>query len=491
MHSERFLRALFPQHFTTAHRNKRIKYTQEDDGECEIEIGGAHTRKRKRRDSPAPEVEDEEEIEEQEEKREKQIEREDLFLLCDSVRRAERNKMAKQLVIDPDGDLVLVLNERIREKESGKGKEIATVRRGADDSAISLGGVSGEEGDDEEDDDDACSVNTEVPLEREQPREIFMLVSSKHMMLVSAVFKAMLQNGNFREGAALRFNGKAEVPLPEDDPDALKILVDIIHSRHKHVPKKIDLDLLTNVAILVDKYRLHEAVELYSDIWIKGLLSTVPKSIQGGDAVLQWLCISWIFELEEEFAKMSRVLMAEGCDSAENILRRSKWDLPIPESVIELIETDRQHGLHLAMSVLGYTIDQYQKATSVNCSSIPVASPHSSSPTAAEILAHRERCDSMVLGSLIREAVAADLYPLPKAPYTGFSNDGIFRKLEAFRIWNACEGMELLARKNGRGNVPGRSHLSGKELAKELWRPGVLELGRFRERGVRGGTEEV
>jgi hypothetical protein len=276
-------------------------------------------------------VEEQEESEKQIGKEaQQQIGREDLFLLCDSVHRLERSKMAKQLVIDPDGDLVLVLKERTPEKESGKGKEIATVRRGLDDSAISLGGVSGEEGDDEEDD-DASSVNTEIPFE---PREIFMLVSSKHMMFVSAVFKAMLQHGNFSEGAALRFNGKAEVPLPEDDPDALKILVDVIHSRHKHVPKKVDLDLLTHVAILVDKYRLHEAVGLYSDIWIKGLLPTVPKSIQGGDAVLQWLCIAWVFELEEEFAKMSRVLMAEGCDSAENILRRSKWDLPIPDSVI-------------------------------------------------------------------------------------------------------------------------------------------------------------
>ncbi|PQE27457.1 hypothetical protein CJF31_00009080 [Rutstroemia sp. NJR-2017a BVV2] len=488
----RFLRALFPQHFTTAHRNKRVKYTREGENECEIEIGTANTRKRKRRDSPETEVEEEkeeeEEVEEQEESEkqigkeaQQQIGREDLFLLCDSVHRLERSKMAKQLVIDPDGDLVLVLKERTPEKATVKGKEIATVRRGLDDSAISLGGVSGEEGDDEEDD-DASSVNTEVPFE---PREIFMLVSSKHMMLVSAVFKAMLQHGNFSEGAALRFNGKAEVPLPEDDPDALKILVDVIHSRHKHVPKKVDLDLLTHVAILVDKYRLHEAVELYSDIWIKGLLPTVPKSIQGGDAVLQWLCIAWVFELEEEFAKMSRVLMAEGCDSAENILRRSKWDLPIPDSVIELIESERQCGLNTATSVLKLTIEQYQTSTSANCSSIP-ASSHSS-PTAAEILAHRERCDSMVLGSLIREAVAAGLYPLPQAPYTGFSNDGFYRKLEAFRIWNGCEGIEVVPRKTGRGKM----HLSGKELTKELWRPGVLELRRFMERGGRGLTEEV
>lgn len=316
-----------------------MKYIQDGSSECEVEVVGEHSRKRKRRDSPATEGGDEEEelefeeIEEEElEKRKQEIGGEDLFLLCDSIHQLERSKMAKQWVIDPDGDLVLVLNERIAEKPTEKGKGIATVRPGLNDSAISLGGVSGEEGDDE--DDDASSVTTEPFPEHDAPREIFMLVSSKHMMLVSSVFKAMLQQGNFSEGAALRFNGKAEIPLPEDDPEALKILVDIIHSRHKHAPKKVGLDLLTHIAILVDKYRLHEAVGLYSDIWIRGLLPTVPKSIDGGDAVLQWLCISWVFELEEEFAKMSRVLMAEGCDSAENILRRSKWDLPIPVSVI-------------------------------------------------------------------------------------------------------------------------------------------------------------
>jgi hypothetical protein len=77
------------------------------------------------------------------------------------------------------------------------------------------------------------------------------------MSLVSPVFRAMLQHGSFKEGHDLA-KGTAEVPLPDDKPAAFQILLDIIHHRFRLVPKEIDFDTATEIAILVDKYQVHE-----------------------------------------------------------------------------------------------------------------------------------------------------------------------------------------------------------------------------------------
>lgn len=93
---------------------------------------------------------------------------------------------------------------------------------------------------------------------------VHMLVSSKILLMVaSPVFKAMLLQGNFREGRELQTTGKLSLPLPDDNPDAMRILMDIIHYRNRQVAKKLLFRMLVHIAILVDKYQLLEVVENY------------------------------------------------------------------------------------------------------------------------------------------------------------------------------------------------------------------------------------
>ena len=100
---------------------------------------------------------------------------------------------------------------------------------------------------------------------RESDEVVNMLVSSKHMMLASPVFKAMLQRSTFKEGTKLSSAGKVEVPLPDDNPTAFIIVLDVIHGRNKRVPRKMDLEMLARISVIVDKYQMAEAVESYSD----------------------------------------------------------------------------------------------------------------------------------------------------------------------------------------------------------------------------------
>lgn len=69
----------------------------------------------------------------------------------------------------------------------------------------------------------------------------------------------MLQ-GQFRESASLQSAGHVKIPLPDDDPEALTILLNICHLQMKQVPHIVDQHTLASIACLVDKYCFHEAV---------------------------------------------------------------------------------------------------------------------------------------------------------------------------------------------------------------------------------------
>lgn len=79
---------------------------------------------------------------------------------------------------------------------------------------------------------------------------VHMLVSSKHMMLASPVFRAMLRPDTFKEGQTLQAAGKLEVSLPDDDPVALVVLLNIIHGQTRKVPRRVEY-------VLVFSERIH------------------------------------------------------------------------------------------------------------------------------------------------------------------------------------------------------------------------------------------
>ncbi|RAL60359.1 hypothetical protein DID88_000135 [Monilinia fructigena] len=354
MHSERFLRALFPLQFpddaasrskseleSPVHRNKRVKYVHERLGE-DVEGGG-------------------------------------------------RRRVAERVTVDPEGDLLLVLRERGGKEGRGRKKiEGAVAVLSIEDSAI---GIETTDAETETETETEVEAGVEVQVQGEdgyigdvekekekekELREIHMLVSSKHMVLVSPVFKAMLQWTNFKDGYATKAHGKVEVPLPDDDPDAMRILVDIVHS------------------VLVDKYRLHEAVQIYSDMWISHAKKEV-SFFDGG----RW-----------------------GGDSA--------WAIPIPSNVVEHIEQDRIRALDEAISALRDTMESYQSSTLI-CRGRPTYL------SMDEIFQHNKQCDAMTLGMLIKEAIHHNLYPLPEAPYTGHSFVSVYDSYQSFNIKNACE----------------------------------------------------
>jgi hypothetical protein len=69
------------------------------------------------------------------------------------------------------------------------------------------------------------------------------------------VFKAML-GPHFAEGQSLGGTDPAEISLPEDDPEALSIVLNVVHGRNESVPESLDGRQIPRVAVAADKFDL-------------------------------------------------------------------------------------------------------------------------------------------------------------------------------------------------------------------------------------------
>lgn len=164
-----------------------------------------------------------------------------------------------------------------------------------------------------------------IPDEKDLCHAVRIRVSSKHLTLASPVFRTMFKV-IYKEGLNLHSQGHAELPLPDDNPAAFLIILHLIHGQIRKVPRKIDLWMLTELAILVDKYELLETVEMWLDYWLQDLESTIPLTLNND--LLPWICISWVFRKSAILKKVTKIAQTE----SQGLLEANQ--LPIPECVL-------------------------------------------------------------------------------------------------------------------------------------------------------------
>ena len=114
-------------------------------------------------------------------------------------------------------------------------------------------------------------------------------VSSSALCLASPVFRTMLstgRGGRFKESKDLQEKKSGEptveITLKDDNPDALAVILRIIHHQHDFVPESLSERNLWQIAILVDKYDLREVTKLWIELWVRPYLkpngSPLPSS---------------------------------------------------------------------------------------------------------------------------------------------------------------------------------------------------------------------
>ncbi|KAL3424402.1 hypothetical protein PVAG01_03683 [Phlyctema vagabunda] len=280
-------------------------------------------------------------------------------------------------------------------------------------------------------------------------KEIMALCSAKHLILSSVVFRAMLQD-EFKEGLELNSTGKVTIPLPEDDAQALLLILRIIHGPASKVPDAIDLPTLALVATLTDKYQVHHWVDYFAQLWIERLRDELPTTIRpldhsGEMKCMIWLTIAWVFKRKRKFKAITRVLEREGMQSrlSTHILIDGKGTyMPIPSPIIDAIDKRRIDTLTELLAIIPEYVERLSTGGEAGASLCTKSGCDAEHPSRfvglVSTAAAKSQCEGMLLGTLIRAATAVDLWPVPDPHQVWISCTTLKEHIEAFRIYSFC-----------------------------------------------------
>jgi hypothetical protein len=179
------------------------------------------------------------------------------------------------VVIDEDGDTILTLKGPIQElvecdndsdTKSNTDSDTATNRAVYSDSDSDSNSCSGSE--------------VELTASFDQVAVTHYHVSSTMLKNASKSFRNIF-SGGFRETIPNPDDGKYHITAEGFDPDALEMILNIVHSKKQYLFEEIKLELLTYIAVVIDYYYMEEATSSHTnfwatDIWLREGISEEP-----------------------------------------------------------------------------------------------------------------------------------------------------------------------------------------------------------------------
>lgn len=246
--------------------------------------------------------------------------------------------MFKLYEVDPDADTLLIVpappapfaewDDRAHHKSSGLTNGALSNGHNHHDASVHINGVNGANG--------LANGLSKMSLHGSPSPplpEMRIKVSSKHLSLASRHFSNKVRHGD--NGRVLP-DGRVHVRLDDGavDPSAAVVVMNIIHGRGRKVPRFLDLDALAKVAVFVDRYRCHDAVEAYADRWVGNLLQ--QRLDEGGSGLPQvycrdlvlWIYVSYVFRQPDLFKRATAVAISKSSGPISNL------GLPIREKII-------------------------------------------------------------------------------------------------------------------------------------------------------------
>lgn len=110
--------------------------------------------------------------------------------------------------------------------------------------------------------------------------------------------------GHFKEANSSQAPGCREVAFPDDDPDALLVLLNIAHLNFDKLPETMDFERLLNIAVLCDKYDMVRIIRPWMPKWAEPSKS---RALDPGHE--EWAFIAWAFGDQVTFDAVVRTMV--------------------------------------------------------------------------------------------------------------------------------------------------------------------------------------
>jgi hypothetical protein len=144
-------------------------------------------------------------------------------------------------------------------------------------------------------------------------------VHSLFLRTVSSVFNALL-GPRYSEGINLSSDTPKSIPLPEDDPETMEIIFNIVHFRTDTFSDQLEPEALIRLAIAIDKYDMVQALKVYTRGWL------YCDSIQDPGRLWQLAKASYLLHNDQAFKSATLGLL---CHYGEPYLRLYNKDTSI------------------------------------------------------------------------------------------------------------------------------------------------------------------
>lgn len=129
----------------------------------------------------------------------------------------------------------------------------------------------------------------DLRLQVGEKKRVFV-VCSRSLARASKPLRVMLYGG-FAEAKHRKMDPNWTVELPEDDSEALIMVLHILHGHFTAIPDAVSRDELYQITILTDKYDMTEVLKPWAQKWVEPFLCEKSIPAKKGDEVLLW--IAW------------------------------------------------------------------------------------------------------------------------------------------------------------------------------------------------------
>ncbi|CZR54653.1 uncharacterized protein PAC_04537 [Phialocephala subalpina] len=282
------------------------------------------------------------------------------------------------------------------------------------------------------------SGDIRVRLKLEDETQVIGRISSHAMSLASPVWK----NFAYPPWNAADSGPVEELDFTEDDPNALLLLLQVIHFEFAPVKEqKPGTDQIYQLAILCDKYDCVHLVGPWLDDWLEKAESIdvvrhhtylLLKRFRGGDNNSackevdseKWLFIAWVFGKQEIFEQTAKNKLLRACTNEEGQLLTFKNELApeaMPPDVLKQILSLRLAALEKLLDIVYRRVRGFADNKEIHCPREGVDK-------------NRKACDAIIYGSLIRGLELVDLQSTRDLQDIKFSINQVSSKIKNLEI---------------------------------------------------------